>query len=106
VKIWDVDPKAKRPLFDTWSKELATLNGHDDRVHSVTFSPDGTLLATAGDDKAVRLWDAATAKEIAPPYRHRAGVWAVAFSHDGRRLAAGCWSPTGWVKTWPVGVNP
>ena len=38
----------------------------DDRqsaIHAVAFSPDGTLLASGGDDNRVRLWNTATAKE-------------------------------------------
>jgi hypothetical protein len=56
----------------------------------VAFAPVGNLMAAGADggDKSVRVWDAGTGKEL---YRLdvKGGVSALAFSRDGRTLAAG-----------------
>src|SRR5436309_202098 len=40
-------------------QELATLQGHGERVNAVKFSPSSALLASASDDRSIRLWDVA-----------------------------------------------
>ena len=101
LKVWDVDPEHASLLFQS-PEPMMTLTGHGDRVHCVAWSPDGTRIASGGDDKTVRVWDAATGKEVAVPHVYRGVVWSVAFGPDGKRIAAACWSASGWVKTCEV----
>jgi WD40 repeat protein len=60
----------------------------DARATAISFSTDGNVLATARDDKTVRLWDAATGKPLHTLKSHTLPVGALAFSPDGKLLAS------------------
>jgi WD40 repeat protein len=64
----------------------------------VAFSPDGTRLATASDDRTVRLWDASSGESLLTLTGHTDEVWGVAFSPDGIRLATASDDQT--VRLW------
>jgi WD40 repeat protein len=68
---------------------LLRLVGHTDSVHCIAFSPDGRRIATASDDRTVKLWDWETGQEVLTLRDHTAGVICVAFSPDGHRLVSG-----------------
>lgn len=78
-------------------REYNRLENHDRTVIDVSFSPDGTKLASAGDDNTVRLWQANGA-EIAVLKGHRDRVRSVAWSRDSQILASGSYDNT--VKIW------
>src|SRR5205085_10724572 len=67
---------------------LHTLTGHDGAVHCVAFSADGRLLASAGADRRIRIWDVSTGAELQRCLASPGTVRALAFSADGKLLAS------------------
>ena len=62
------------------------MEGHDENLTSVAFSPDGALIATGSKDETARIWDVATGRLLRVLRGHRDEVTEVAFSSDGRWL--------------------
>jgi hypothetical protein len=72
--------------------ELLRFAGHGKTVQAVALSSDDTVLATADAGGEIRLWERATGKEsrrFRLPQPVRGGIYALAFSPDGRRIACG-----------------
>jgi len=69
---------------------MYTYHGHTDKVSSASWSPDGKLIVSGSWDKTVQVWDATTG--------------AVAWSHNGKRIAAVtqvyCGDLCGVVLSW------
>jgi WD40 repeat protein/predicted Ser/Thr protein kinase len=86
-------------VFDASSgKRTALCDGHRAGVWGFTFSPDGTRLASTGDDGVARLWNAATGALTATCRGHTSKPIGVAFSPDGKRLVTT--SSDGTVRQW------
>jgi WD40 repeat protein/predicted Ser/Thr protein kinase len=80
-----------------------TFGSHDAAILCMVFSPDGRLLATASEDRTVRLWDATAHRELSVLRGHENLVWEVAFSPDGQRLASSDLAKT--VRLWDVATG-
>lgn len=77
-------------------------SGDVNGVNALAYSPDGTLLASAGQDGVVKVWATAEGQRVGVPVatlaQHQGSVETVAFSPDGRGLASG--GADGLILLW------
>jgi hypothetical protein len=67
----------------------------------VAFSPDGSRIASASEDRSVKIWDAAMGEEVLTLKGHADTIGGVAFSPDGSRIVSA--SSDGTVRVWDAG---
>lgn len=94
---WDALEPAPKPQ--------RSVEAHHGFTRGVAISPDGTLVATCGNDLLVKVWsfaDGTLVKELSGHERH---IYNVRFSPDGTHLISGdlmgqlyVWETAGWTQ--------
>jgi WD40 repeat protein len=94
IRLWDAallmvqagQPKETAAASQPQSR---VLRGHRRGVYALSFSPDGSTLASASLDTTIRFWRREDGAPLGAPLSlHGAGVIALAYSPDGKTLAS------------------
>jgi WD40 repeat protein len=95
IREWD-------PL--TWQQVGHPWAGHTDRIRAIAIHPDGTFVASASDDKDIRLWRLSDRHNIFI-FKHSSPLCTVTFSADGRHILSGGYDKK--ISEWevPKGVH-
>lgn len=105
VKLWSSkDGKLVKTFVDPHLEPTAHPNGdcsalqsHSDRVYTVSFSPDGQLIASGSRDTTVKIWRL-DGTLVATLHGHSARINSVVFSPNGRAIASASDDKT--IKLW------
>jgi len=88
IILWDV----------TKGEKIVVLEGHSKPITALTYSPDGTLIATGSKDNTIIVWNAQSGNQLKVLQGHSGTINSLAFSPDGKMLYSG--SLDGTVITW------
>jgi len=101
LKAWDLRKFFKafdKGVTDATCRALYTVKAHEKDINGIAISPNGILLATASQDKNVKLWAASDGKLLHTCGGHKRGIWCVSFSSVDRILASG--SADSSIRIW------
>ena len=83
--------------------DMDNQSGHRAWVRNISFSHDGTMLASVGEDGRIIIWDVAKKRIRYSIDADFGALYSVGFSHDDNTLVAG--SSNGVIGKWDVGTG-
>lgn len=89
----------RRALAESHVRQV--LRGHQDRVLSAAFSPDGQWVVTTSGDKTARIWEAASGELLHELAGHVDWLRGATISQDGRLVVT--WGRDNTVRVWDAG---
>ncbi|NEQ55730.1 MAG: hypothetical protein F6K11_37440 [Leptolyngbya sp. SIO3F4] len=100
LRVWNLSrdqTKDNKHIQDVKATTILGNIGHTSYISSVSFSPDNKYIATASNDRTVKLWDL-KGNLLSTLIGHLGYVSDVSFSPDGQTLASS--SSDGTIKLW------
>jgi U3 small nucleolar RNA-associated protein 13 len=90
IKRWDIS-SAKSSSEATAVRASYTRKAHDKDINAIdtSYSQQGTLFASASQDRTVKIWDLETGESVGVLRGHKRGVWSVAFAPPGTPAISG-----------------
>ncbi len=89
---------ANSPLNPT--KVVRVIEGHNDTMYTGVLSPDGKLLATAGYDRVIMIWNTLDGQLLRKLEGHNGAIYDLDFDANGKILASASADET--IKVWRV----
>lgn len=109
IKVWHLEDvnlsaasfnraNASEPLEITQAN--LTVMAHKKYINAVKYAPNDKMIASASQDKTVKLWSADSLQHIGTLAGHRKNVWDIAFSKHDKSIATV--SGDKLVKVWNI----
>ena len=101
IEVWDIENRRRLVTIDAQHRRDYFLSSSTSSISSLSFSPDGELLASGGrHDYNVQLWNALTGEHVTTvSTTNRGSIVALVFSDDGKFLAS---LGSGIIEVWNV----
>jgi len=112
IGVWDIRTGRLVRMMGGTTGYLTQGGGSSNQVSSVTFSPDGSQIASGNDDGIVNLWSVSAGSKVSQLKGHQSSVRSVSYSPNGSTLVSGgndktirFWDPKAGKATGLLSAN-